>query len=407
MSECNLEIWRRHAVKFGFVPVMMGMSLGLNPTDGAPKSRGPWDPTQEKHSANHEIPSKQPACDSCSLSISLVATIGSATDKTLIHPFASVDRDTRGIYYVGRLYEPGRVGVYDKNGAFVRTIGQLGQGPGEFSDVDQVRVGLGDTLFTIDNRNRRLTVWKPNGELVRSVSMLTSVWDVVPQRSGEFAIRGQFGSPGKIGLPLHLVGVSGDIRRSFGAINPEVRVGAESVNDRIVAPGGPGLIWSALRNQYRVELWDTAGKLVRSVAPPGPHWFTAWKIESEVPPRYQPRQPLVVGMRISRNTIWLLTTVVARDFKPDTPKERGKERPATDGYFDSPKYAEYMLEAINLNTGRVIGSTRITNMIVGGFLSFGSDDALYSKRQRADGTVAVEVWRLALNSPNSNKRTTR
>ncbi|MFC1553474.1 BF3164 family lipoprotein [candidate division KSB1 bacterium] len=53
--------------------------------------------------------------------------------------------------------------VYDKNGRFIRQIGQQGQGPGEFSRPNYFTIDESGNIFVLDTRNSRITVFKPDG----------------------------------------------------------------------------------------------------------------------------------------------------------------------------------------------------------------------------------------------------
>jgi len=49
--------------------------------------------------------------------------------------------------------------IFDSTGHFVRTLGRSGQGPGEFSRIADFG-HVGDTLFVVDHRNRRLSLFR-------------------------------------------------------------------------------------------------------------------------------------------------------------------------------------------------------------------------------------------------------
>jgi hypothetical protein len=57
---------------------------------------------------------------------------------------------------------------YESDGTYIRTAGRQGAGPGEFQGLMLVESFAGDSLLTYDWRNRRITVFSPGGEFVRS-----------------------------------------------------------------------------------------------------------------------------------------------------------------------------------------------------------------------------------------------
>lgn len=57
---------------------------------------------------------------------------------------------------------------FDSSGSWLRSTGRKGQGPGEFESLGWVMTGPGDTLRTYDWGNRRLSVFGPTGNYIRS-----------------------------------------------------------------------------------------------------------------------------------------------------------------------------------------------------------------------------------------------
>lgn len=78
----------------------------------------------------------------------------------------TVGRDGR--VYVSQPQE-GIVRVYDSRGRFLRKIGRSGAGPGEFERPS--RLGWrGDTLWVGDSPQARISLFRPNGSFVRSIT---------------------------------------------------------------------------------------------------------------------------------------------------------------------------------------------------------------------------------------------
>ena len=61
--------------------------------------------------------------------------------------------------------------VFDASGNFVRALGRKGAGPGEFENLSWTGWLAGDTILGYDPPNRRLTVFTPDGEVARTVTM--------------------------------------------------------------------------------------------------------------------------------------------------------------------------------------------------------------------------------------------
>ena len=83
--------------------------------------------------------------------------------------------DIRGVVRLsdGRIavanMRPSEIRLFDANGAFIRSLGRSGQGPGEFDALLWRLLRSRDTLFAIDNSGRA-QVFNPAGQLVRSLS---------------------------------------------------------------------------------------------------------------------------------------------------------------------------------------------------------------------------------------------
>jgi hypothetical protein len=61
--------------------------------------------------------------------------------------------------------------VYDATGEYIRDIGRVGEGPGEFTAPRWLHVMEGDSVLVFDARQKRLTVFGPGGEPARTVSV--------------------------------------------------------------------------------------------------------------------------------------------------------------------------------------------------------------------------------------------
>jgi hypothetical protein len=60
---------------------------------------------------------------------------------------------------------------FDSGGSHVRSLGRKGEGPGEFQNLSWTGWLDGDTIVGYDPPNRRLTVFAPDGSVVRTVTL--------------------------------------------------------------------------------------------------------------------------------------------------------------------------------------------------------------------------------------------
>lgn len=72
-----------------------------------------------------------------------------------------------GAMYVTQGQEQ-EIRAYDAQGKYLRTIGRQGGGPGEFTGLGSIGF-MGDTLYTTDFRQRRITLFRSDGSLITTI----------------------------------------------------------------------------------------------------------------------------------------------------------------------------------------------------------------------------------------------
>jgi hypothetical protein len=63
-----------------------------------------------------------------------------------------------------------RVVVFDRAGKLQKSFGREGNGPGDFASL-QYLTAFGDTIVTWDSGQSRITLWTPDGKIIRSVPL--------------------------------------------------------------------------------------------------------------------------------------------------------------------------------------------------------------------------------------------
>jgi 6-bladed beta-propeller len=91
-------------------------------------------------------------------------------DRRTFGRIADIGVDSRGLVYVADA-DQNRVQVFDGTGAFVRTIGREGGGPGEFRRPDALAIGNADTLYVASGGH--ISLFDANGAFVRSFTEIT------------------------------------------------------------------------------------------------------------------------------------------------------------------------------------------------------------------------------------------
>ena len=84
---------------------------------------------------------------------------------------SDVSVDSRGRFYLLASHSaPLEVPVvYSPDGRFLTALGRMGDGPGEFRMPGALMIGPGGTVTVIDGLPRRMSVFSPSYEFIRSV----------------------------------------------------------------------------------------------------------------------------------------------------------------------------------------------------------------------------------------------
>lgn len=104
------------------------------------------------------------------LGVSPVTSIGAeeAGPASNLYRVRAVAQGASGQLFIA---EPRRVLVYTDDGEYVQTMGGEGMGPGEFQGVTWVNVLRDDSLAVYDGALRRLSVFSPDGQLSRTMTV--------------------------------------------------------------------------------------------------------------------------------------------------------------------------------------------------------------------------------------------
>lgn len=77
--------------------------------------------------------------------------------------------DSAGSSYISDGYINSRVAKFDKDGNWIKSWGEPGSGPGQFSTPHSIAVDAQDHVYVADRGNRRIQVFDTNGEFLRQI----------------------------------------------------------------------------------------------------------------------------------------------------------------------------------------------------------------------------------------------
>jgi hypothetical protein len=329
--------------------------------------------------------SSSPVCPDCRIEWSHIVSLGGPNDADgLISNRSTLAIDSRNRFYVSPTYNPGEVLIFDSTGSMVHRLGRTGRGPGEYLAIQQILVTPGDSLLVVDPRNIRLTVISPAGDIVRMARIPPGrPYRVIPQADGSIIVQSRIRTAASIGLPIHHVGVEGEVLSSFGS-RRGYRADQSIYGFRAIATGSIETIWSAFFNQYLIELWDYTNTLLRTLEMEAP-WFEPW--EAVGPDN--PAPPTVRDLRRDESGfLWVLIQVPSeRDADEERlgPLARGEHHDKWD----------IRVDIVDTQNARLL-ATGTHPLLMERWVG----DRLYSTREGPQGERVMDVWRVQLTRPN-------
>ena len=121
------------------------------------------------------------SCDACTITVRQLVRLGAEDGDGSLSGFPTAVRaDSRGRYWVLEWRRPPR--LFDANGRFMRNVGRIGQGPGEFVFAFDAGQVAGDSILVIDAAARRATVFSPDLRPRRYVSLRTQLFSTTVVR---------------------------------------------------------------------------------------------------------------------------------------------------------------------------------------------------------------------------------
>ena len=306
-------------------------------------------------------------CETCSIEIIPDVVLG--TDGESVTEYArDLHRLADGRFVMTfQIHATGEFTIFAADGSSFRRIGRQGEGPGEYQRVYRVRDQ--GSRFHVFDMFRRMTVLDADFAVVRTARV--PCWEctgrdmeILPDGSAVLnSLEARKGDPyttARDWFAIQVVGQDGEFLRQLDEV-PVVgpaRPVEEFRRHLEVAPDGSVL--SAHLERYRIDRWDPeTGELLsahaRDVA-----WFPAPEDPDRMrgPPDDPPRS-MVTGMELdAEGRLWLSLSRPAADWR-DRLERRG--RPGSPeggggGWRYGPGSREYVLEVLDLDSGRVLFS---------------------------------------------------
>lgn len=333
-------------------------------------------------------------CPECRISVDSLVTLGDRDGPGMLESyFGHVRRDSRGRYFLTSSLP--YFWVFSPDGQVVRRIGRDGEGPGEFRAASGVVIDGGDSIRVFDSRLRRMTVFSPDLRMVRTERLEFNAGIYSTALGNRMVVNSMVRTPDRIGYPLQLVDQRGEIIRSFGSVDGVYRADLRDALDvRKITPSLAGGIWSAWRNQYVIEHWDTAGALT-DVLHREVEWFPTWWHPTRTGPNTPP-VTLITAIQARGDTLWVLLRIADSEWwgANEMPEGRNFLSENPDQYLDT------MVEVIDLKNATVIASQRMPQALRG----FAGPGIVYGSGTDVKGNPVVPLWRVDLVRASSPTR---
>ena len=333
-------------------------------------------------------------CSNCSVVVERVTVLGTADgDGALPGVVRSIVRDQEGRLLIGA-WNAEQILIFDTTGKFVEGIGRRGEGPGEFGGAVYILVRTrGDSIVALDAGANRLSsfsaTWEP-GWTAPDITdygggSLIALPDGGFVRSGEVPRRA---NPARD--PLHVLDAEGQLVRSFGADSADPDAPGTMYPTLAVTPDGR--IWAVDRHRYRLVLWSTEGKPLRTIERTL-EWFPPRTSAAAITPE-QPPVPAINAIHVdAENRIWVFIQVPAPEWKAALGEEEqgahGPRFPVTDYEI----LYETVIEVLDAASGELVASARVPQriemVVEDGMAAAYFEDSL--------GVPRVELLRLRLN----------
>jgi hypothetical protein len=303
--------------------------------------------------------------------------------------------DSKGRIYVGRSEKP-HVTVFDAKGKYRASFGREGGGPGEYSPIITGMAGRGDTIHIFEWIMRRHTVLSgASHRFMRAGEWPMSQFPPVMLPSGRFMMLTEDSLSGAAHRPrpqaLGVVdGLTGKLSRVFGYESSGERDRSRSVP---LCASLDGTVWSPFALAYRLEEWDERGHR-RRLLTRSPEWFHPRDVAD----------PGSIGASFAScevdraGRIWILVHVPREGITRVAPRLESDLRTRSEGMVDSRVRSDSLfdsvVEVIDPVRNRLIASHRFRQF----FWRFVGGGRVVSTPEDANGEVAIEVWRLALDA---------
>jgi hypothetical protein len=204
------------------------------------------------------------ACPKCKITDTVLATISTSKGGYVVgdQPL-QVQVDGHGRYWVTTESQP--TAIFDATGRYLRDVGRLGRGPGEFQRA-AFMTPMGDSILVHDLRASRFAILNADLREVQTIPVTDRLIGLTWLGKRSFVGSGLVRTPEHGGWQLHAITAAlpaAVITKSFGLGDGSFTPGAFDVPYQWNIASARGGFWTADQVRFRLASWTADGKVNR------------------------------------------------------------------------------------------------------------------------------------------------
>lgn len=186
--------------------------------------------------------------------------------------------DGKGLIYICDLQDL-KIKVFDQNGIMIRTIGQKGQGPGEFQNIGEIALLPDDRLLVLDWEANRISFFDSEGKFLNGHKFTNWSYDIYLTTNSSY-VRDEriFGEKTK--LIVKACDLSGKEIYTYGEFEPyhsqEIKDAGQwfsvsipfDIRSILAGDKKNGRLYHCMNDKFLIEVYDAKGKLFRKIDRP-------------------------------------------------------------------------------------------------------------------------------------------